>query len=115
MNWLDWFLNGEAPRVWRGKRPFVTRTRRLRIWTRDLGRCRYCGRFGFWWQMELDHVRAWSRGGRNWRNLVLACPECNGRKSNHSGWTPSPLRWWQRVWDWLLIIALWDFPGADDL
>lgn len=61
------------------KRRF-TGTLRARIYSRDGGKCWYCG-------VELaprwhaDHVIPWARGGRTVENNgVASCPSCNLRK-----------------------------------
>lgn len=63
---------------------------RVRIYTRDGGRCRYCGnevgkdRPGFR-LATLDHVIPRSRGGPNSEeNLVTSCVDCNAWKGDRT-------------------------------
>lgn len=112
---MRFFWDGSEKRMYRGsKRPWLRSQTRLRIYVRDGGRCRYCGRFVWPRESQVDHVRAWSRGGRHWRNLVLACIPCNQTKSDHNGWTPRPLPPWRTALDWLLILLLNDWPRWPD-
>ena len=60
---------------------------RWRVLSRDGWRCRYCGQRARF--MEVDHVRAVSRGGTNHDdNLAAACRSCNRSKraSDVSNW-----------------------------
>jgi len=64
-------------RMW--KLPPVNRRGILR---RDNHSCQYCGTTK---NLTLDHVIPRSRGGRHtWDNVVAACSECNGRKSDRT-------------------------------
>ncbi|MCY4466544.1 MAG: HNH endonuclease signature motif containing protein [Chloroflexi bacterium] len=46
------------------------------------GRCEWCGRNLVGAEIELDHVVSLAQGGGNTPvNLVVACPDCNRRKS----------------------------------
>ena len=56
---------------------------RRNLYRRDRFRCQYCGCKPGTEELTIDHVIPRSRGGRsNWQNCVLACVECNKRKSN---------------------------------
>ncbi|MHC4450625.1 MAG: HNH endonuclease [Planctomycetota bacterium] len=56
---------------------------RRNLYRRDRLTCQYCGCKPGSEELTIDHVIPRSRGGRsNWRNCVLACVECNKRKSN---------------------------------
>ena len=64
-------------------RPRLPSWKRWKVYKRDGGRCRYCGkqlaRRGEW---QVDHIRAYTRGGSdNLANLALACVPCNQRKA----------------------------------
>jgi len=65
---------------------FVRREVRLsrrNIFERDRHRCQYCGKRFPKQDLTIDHVLPRSRGGKNtWTNLVLACVQCNLKKSN---------------------------------
>jgi 5-methylcytosine-specific restriction endonuclease McrA len=64
--------------------------RRLRIYMRDKFRCQYCGEKKVAAELTLDHIVPRSRGGDNSPvNVVTACLQCNGRKSNR---TPAEAR-----------------------
>lgn len=61
-------------------RPGVRFTR-ANVYRRDRHRCQYCGRHGTSVRLNLDHVLPRSRGGHtSWRNIVVACVQCNSRK-----------------------------------
>ena len=52
---------------------------------RQRNRCTYCGKALNRKTATLDHVVPKSKGGKSgWKNLVLACAECNRRKGNKS-------------------------------
>jgi 5-methylcytosine-specific restriction endonuclease McrA len=56
---------------------------RRNIFYRDRSRCQYCGKIYAQRDLNLDHVKPLSRGGRSeWTNVVTACVPCNGRKGN---------------------------------
>jgi len=60
---------------------------RKAVFTREGGRCAYCGGPS----STLDHVVPRSRGGRHtWENVVAACQRCNHAKADRSlaelGW-----------------------------
>jgi len=58
---------------------------RRNIFERDKNTCQYCGRRMPRSEITIDHVVPRSRGGvDSWDNLVLACVECNVRKSNRT-------------------------------
>lgn len=58
---------------------------RRNIFERDKNACQYCGARMTRAEATVDHVIPRSRGGRDtWDNLVLACMECNIRKSNRT-------------------------------
>lgn len=58
---------------------------RRNIFKRDRHCCQYCGVQPKLKELTVDHVMPKSRGGRGeWTNCVLACVECNKRKSNRT-------------------------------
>ncbi|NCC64746.1 MAG: HNH endonuclease, partial [Spirochaetia bacterium] len=53
------------------------------VFKRDLFTCQYCGKKAPEAILEIDHIIPVSKGGDNSiENLVAACRECNGGKSN---------------------------------
>ncbi len=60
---------------------------RRNLYRRDQHMCQYCGGRPGTEELSIDHVIPRSRGGRStWENCVLACVECNKRKSNRMAW-----------------------------
>lgn len=58
---------------------------RRNIFLRDGFRCQYCGRRPRREELSIDHIVPRSRGGPSaWKNVVLACTQCNTRKGNRS-------------------------------
>lgn len=56
---------------------------RFRVLTRDLFTCRYCGATPPDVKLQVDHIVPRSRGGLDVAtNLVTACAQCNGGKSD---------------------------------
>ncbi len=63
---------------------------RKNIFARDKNICQYCGKKFPTSELSLDHVIPKSRGGKsNWKNIVCACVDCNGKKG---GRTPKEAR-----------------------
>jgi 5-methylcytosine-specific restriction endonuclease McrA len=61
------------------------------------GQCFYCGE-NFGKSMEVDHFLPWSLSRNdNIENLVVACPSCNGKKSDSLASLPYLEVWRQRV------------------
>ncbi|HYE93485.1 MAG TPA: HNH endonuclease [Terriglobales bacterium] len=61
------------------------RRRKVKIYRRDAGACRYCGVVLDFAAATLDHIVPVSRGGTNAEaNLVLACAPCNNAKADNS-------------------------------
>ena len=51
---------------------------RHNIYTRDANTCQYCGRQLARSDLNLDHVKPRSQGGRTtWENVVCCCVDCN--------------------------------------
>jgi 5-methylcytosine-specific restriction endonuclease McrA len=73
------------------KMPMIrVRFSRLNIYARDSDTCQYCGRRKKRSELNLDHVKPRSQGGRTcWENVVCSCIECNLRKG---GRTPDQAR-----------------------
>jgi 5-methylcytosine-specific restriction endonuclease McrA len=47
--------------------------------------CSYCGEKKYSKDLNLDHVKPRSRGGKmNWKNIVLSCIDCNRRKADRT-------------------------------
>jgi 5-methylcytosine-specific restriction endonuclease McrA len=58
-------------------------TRRMRVYRRDSGRCRFCGVLLPRGEFTLDHLYPRSKGGPDWDiNLVVACGPCNNQKGD---------------------------------
>lgn len=58
-------------------------TRRMRVYRRDKGRCRFCGVSLTRGAFTLDHLYPRSRGGPDWDiNLVVSCTQCNNQKGD---------------------------------
>ena len=67
-------------RVERGK---VSNKMRFSIYQRDGYRCRYCGRSGRFADLEIDHIRPISKGGKStYDNLQTLCRRCNKEKGD---------------------------------
>ncbi len=61
----------------------VVRFNRTNIMVRDKYICQYCGTIYTASQLNMDHVRPRSRGGRTtWTNIVASCHTCNSRKAD---------------------------------
>ena len=78
--------------------------RKYKVFQRDGGKCRYCGKRLGWLvrrgqvvdgehSVSIDHIVPRCRGGQNdMENLALACEPCNRRKGVllPSEWNPVP-------------------------
>ena len=65
------------------KRPSIPRDIANAVYTRDNGRCVYCGSTE---NIHIDHIIPFSRGGASSiENLQLLCQKCNLEKSNNIG------------------------------
>jgi 5-methylcytosine-specific restriction endonuclease McrA len=63
---------------------------RENVYTRDKGRCQYCGCKTPRVESTYDHVIPRSQGGKTtWTNIVIACRTCNQKKG---GRTPEQAR-----------------------
>lgn len=72
-------LKNKFARRQRREVPFSRRN----VAVRDHSRCQYCWKVLQTHEYTYDHVKPRSKGGQsNWKNLVLACVECNTRKSD---------------------------------
>jgi hypothetical protein len=92
-----------------GNRESISRRLRFQILQRDGFKCLYCGAIGGvdGTRLEVDHVEPVAGGGTNDpRNLVTACRDCNGGKSDtplqrperHRDDTIEAMRAWWRVY-----------------
>ena len=78
----------KMPAVVRFLKSFTRRKSKVRfsrqnIYTRDKGRCGYCGIKLKRSEATYDHVIPKSRGGKtNFLNILIACVPCNTKKSN---------------------------------
>jgi|SRR6056300_1227718 len=65
------------------KRKSIAKLSRKNLFIRDDYRCQYCGVKFFHHELTFDHVIPRSHGGNStWLNMVAACKNCNGKKSN---------------------------------
>lgn len=68
-----------------GKRRRGVRFSKDNVYTRDKGRCQYCGEGLTRRTATLDHVLPRSRGGKTvWTNVVVACMPCNQEKGDRT-------------------------------
>ena len=58
--------------------------KRSTLYYRDHGICQYCERSLTLKEATYDHVMPRGRGGKHeWKNVVVSCTSCNGRKGLH--------------------------------
>jgi hypothetical protein len=83
---LPLLLVPDRARIWwrhrqMGRRPSIAARLRRAVYAADRYRCCYCKSP---LQLQLDHVKPWSRGGLTalW-NLMTLCGRCNRIKSNY--------------------------------
>jgi len=58
---------------------------RRNVYVRDGHRCQYCGKRFRSEELNIDHVKPVSRGGKTtWTNTVLSCVPCNDKKANRT-------------------------------
>ncbi len=63
----------------------AARFSRLNVFTRDRGRCQYCGTKEAFTNLTLDHVIPRAQGGKSsWTNVVSACFPCNHTKADRT-------------------------------
>ena len=56
---------------------------RRNLYRRDKNTCQYCGKHLSTKLLSIDHIVPRARGGKNsWTNCVVACLDCNSKKSN---------------------------------
>ena len=61
----------------------VIRFNRSNVMARDKYICQYCGTIYTATQLNMDHVKPRSRGGKTtWTNIVASCHTCNSRKAD---------------------------------
>jgi hypothetical protein len=58
---------------------------RIKVWQRDMARCRYCKRILSKTDFHVDHIKPKIQGGNsNIHNLALACKSCNMSKGSRT-------------------------------
>ena len=61
----------------------VSRKLRFEVFKRDSFTCQYCGRTAPEVLLEADHIEPLAKGGKDTiLNLITACKDCNGGKSD---------------------------------
>ena len=69
----------------RYKRKNAVKFSRENVYTRDKGKCQYCGQHVPRVKATYDHVLPRDLGGATkWDNIVIACFDCNQRKRNRT-------------------------------
>lgn len=79
----------------------VSNRLRYEVFSRDRFTCRYCGAYAPYAVLEVDHIEAKSRGGKDvLENLVTACRTCNSGKSDAvpPSWLPAAIEQETRRW-----------------
>lgn len=67
------------------KKKNVIKFSRENVYTRDKGKCQYCGQHVARPNSTYDHVLPRDLGGKTkWDNIVIACFPCNQRKRNRT-------------------------------
>lgn len=70
---------------WVANQKYPVRFSRQNVYVRDRWRCQYCGARKSPQELTFDHVVPRSRGGRKeWKNIVVACIQCNQAKGNRT-------------------------------
>jgi len=78
--------------VTRDPRRSLSEREKRQVFSRDRGKCRYCGRDTLMQECEIDHVWPWARGGETTiENSVVSCRSCNHHKRDKTGIWPLPL------------------------
>lgn len=94
-------------------RTSISASKRFEILKRDGFRCRYCGAAAPHVDLEIDHVVAVSRGGRNDpSNLATACGLCNSGKSDRDLEVRSNLQPLQKAAFGAIHDNLWTHAGS---
>lgn len=84
--WRAWW------RRWHEGRPHISDRLRRIVYAADRHACAWCGSS---YQLQLDHVRPWSFGGRtSYWNFMTLCGTCNRIKSNY--WQARDGRAWYK-------------------
>jgi 5-methylcytosine-specific restriction endonuclease McrA len=69
----------------KGWRKRGARFSRENVYTRDKGKCQYCGRACARDDFTFDHVLPRTKGGTTrWENVVVACLACNQKKGSRT-------------------------------
>ncbi len=67
------------------KRHGAVKFSRHSIYSRDKGRCQYCGTGVHRREFQYEHVIPRAQGGRtSWENIVVSCMPCNQKKANRT-------------------------------
>ena len=78
---LEKAIGNDDPSVL-GIRAFSDSQKRT-VYTQQGGICACCGKKYKYEEMEGDHIKPWSKGGKTEiENLQMLCRDCNRRKSN---------------------------------
>src|SRR5687767_268821 len=65
------------------KRKAISKKTRFEVFKRDGFKCQYCGKCAPDVILNVDHIHPVSKGGENdILNLITACEDCNGGKSD---------------------------------
>ena len=68
-----------------GNRKKAIKFSRENVYTRDKGKCQYCGEDVKRMEITYDHVLPRSHGGKTcWENVVISCFPCNQKKKNRT-------------------------------
>lgn len=61
----------------------LSKNRRREIFDLTKGKCFYCGQKLDFKNFHIDHFTAKAKGGKQMKNMVPACQDCNLIKSSH--------------------------------
>lgn len=68
-----------------GNRKRAVKFSRENVYTRDKGKCQYCGQSVKRMEITYDHVIPRSQDGKTkWDNIVISCFSCNQKKKNRT-------------------------------
>jgi 5-methylcytosine-specific restriction endonuclease McrA len=77
--------------------PEYRRSIKRRLYEAQSAKCCHCGLHMEYNLSTIDHVIPYSKGGRGWRNLLLAHRRCNENRANKP---PT-----QNLFDWLTKVS----------
>lgn len=76
-------MSAEEKQVKKPKRKAMSKKLRFEVFKRDNFKCQYCGKCAPDVVLHVDHIDPVSKGGKNEiMNLITACEDCNGGKSD---------------------------------